>query len=814
MRKKLLNLLKAVGAVVALTALLTPGARALTGDFNSDNQVNVGDVSALYEAILSGTAGAEFDLNGDGNVNAGDISSLYDIILNGGDTVDELVDDTLPDWTVLVTWADTEATVKYAANLSGLLDVANTDAHVAVLQNSDIANEITYVLSGSSSNGSFYQDGSYKITLQLNGLNLTCVDSAAVNIQDGKRIAVELVEGTDNALADVSGGSGKGAMMVNGHTEFKGEGALTLTGNVKHAFWGDEYVELKKTVGTITVASAVKDGFSINQYFEMKGGTVNISNVGDDGIQTDLSGDDTDEHNGEVIISGGNLTIANSAATSKGINAASHVTISGGTIDIQTSGATEFNTKKLKLQASACISSDSTLTITGGTLTAKNIGVGGKGIKSDLALNIAGGNIEVTTTGASSFYTYDGVVYDQKPNAIGTDTELNISNGEITATVAGDAAKALKADLAINVTGGTVNATTSGNGVWDSVELKTKAASCLGSDGDINIDGGTLVLTSTGHGGKGISCDGTLTVNDGYITATTSGSAVVYNGSTLYNGNYSGNLDNIDSDYKSSAKGIKADSGLVINGGNLIVTSGTSEGIESKAEMTIAGGVIEVNSYDDCINSSSHMNIKGGKIFCNATNNDAIDSNGNLNISGGLIVAQGASGAECGIDANDEGGYHLYVTGGTIVGIGGSNISRPYNTSGYQPVLYYSGTISTNVTYTINDANGNNILAFTLDRSYSNSGGGGGWGWAPSLAPGGPGGGMGGGLGLIVSSPNIKTGTTYYLKSGQTASGEAWHNLIENATLSGTGTQVAYGTANSYYTQLQSNGSSGPGGGW
>ncbi len=41
---------------------------------------------------------------------------------------------------------------------------------------------------------------------------------------------------------------------------------------------------------TINVLSSVKDGISCNEYFLMESGTLNMSNLGDDGIQCDLDG--------------------------------------------------------------------------------------------------------------------------------------------------------------------------------------------------------------------------------------------------------------------------------------------------------------------------------------------------------------------------------------------------------------------------------------------------------------------------------------------------------------------------------------------
>jgi hypothetical protein len=51
-----------------------------------------------------------------------------------------------------------------------LSEVSVNGAHVAIVQRDDLASEITYTLSGTSANGSFYMDGSYKASLVLSDL--------------------------------------------------------------------------------------------------------------------------------------------------------------------------------------------------------------------------------------------------------------------------------------------------------------------------------------------------------------------------------------------------------------------------------------------------------------------------------------------------------------------------------------------------------------------------------------------------------------------------------------------------------------------
>jgi len=339
---------------------------------------------------------------------------------------------------------------------------------------------------------------------------------------------------------------------------------------------------------------------------------------------------------------------------------------------------------------------------------------------------------------------------------------ITVSGGSISVNVNATAAKGLKADGDILIGGGTIEVTVAGGGKWDADDVKTKAASCLSSDGIMTVDGGILNLTATGSGGKGISCDGDLTINDGNINVKTSGGLYVYLNGTEYP-DYTGNTDRIDSDSKSSPKGIKSDGNVTVNGGSINVTTTGygSEGIESKAVMTVNDGTLVINSYDDGLNSSGHMYLKGGDITVIATGNDAIDSNGNMYISGGTIRAFGASAPECGIDANEEEGYSVIFTGGTLLAVGGNN-SIPSSAESTQAYVSSSTSVTAGSTVTVSD--GTTVLAsFTVPENYNASAGG---GFRP--APGGnrP----GGGTSILVSCAGLSSGSSYTLTSGSSTS--------------------------------------------
>lgn len=499
------------------------------------------------------------------------------------------------DGTVVVKYSDKSATVYVAGDIARYIDAKTSGSHISITQSSDLDREITYNLSGTSSDGEFYLSGTYKATVELDGLeliNTTPVYSgAAIDIQNGKRIKVIVVDGTVNTLADAPAGSQKGCLNIKGHTEFAQSGIINVTGNVKHAIKSGEYVTLRNA--TLNIMSAVGDGISCNCYFLMESGSVSIKNTEDDGIQCDIDGN-----------------------TSTGITAGHEDEDSGN------------------------------IYISGGSIEIVAQGVAAKGIKCEGDMNISGGDITVRTTG---------------------------------------------------------------KGEWDSDDQETKAACCLSCDGNMNISAGCkLNLTSTGAGGKGMKCDGVLIVSGGDIDIKTSGGLYYNNGSTE-NTNYTGNTDNVNSDYYSSPKGIKAgvklqsgfnytySGGIEITGGTISVsTSGRNgEGIESKNYLNISGGHITVNSYDDAINSALDLTITDGYVYARSSNNDGIDANGNCYLKGGLVYAIGSRSPEVAIDANSEEGKKLYFTGGTLVAIGGlesgSSLSQScYSSSSWKSDTWYA----------------------------------------------------------------------------------------------------------------------------
>ena len=100
-----------------------------------------------------------------------------------------------------------------------------------------------FILSGESTEGSFTYNGTFKACIRLAGLSLKSTTGAALDIKCGKRIALELLEGTENYLEDAPDSLGqKAALYCKGHLEVSKGGSLTVKGNYTHAIKTKEYM--------------------------------------------------------------------------------------------------------------------------------------------------------------------------------------------------------------------------------------------------------------------------------------------------------------------------------------------------------------------------------------------------------------------------------------------------------------------------------------------------------------------------------------------------------------------------------------------
>ena len=351
-------------------------------------------------------------------------------------------------------------------------------------------------------------------------------------------------------------------------------------------------------------------------------------------------------------------------------------------------------------------------------------------------------------------------------------------------THSGLAGKGLSADGDVTINGGTLDLFTSGgnSATFTNADkvLDVAAADCLKADGTLRILGGTVRATSTGAAGDAISAEGAAIIgvagitNTPYVEAATRGARVYLSGS------------GDGADY-SNPKTFSAQGDVTVNGGTFRATTVNDggEGLESKGILTINGGDLEIQAYDDCLNAATNITVNGGRIYCYSTGNDAIDSNGTLTFNGGLIVSSGTTAPEEGFDCDQN---VFAIRGGTLVGTGGSSSSPTAANCTQRAVLYKAAGTSGTVVRVA--AGGADVLVYKLPRTYSGGGGG----------P--PGGGTTASMTMLFSLPALTNATYAIVTNAVVSGGTEFHGLYVGATVTGGTTSKTF-TASSMVTTVQ-----------
>lgn len=358
------------------------------------------------------------------------------------------VDDShVADNTVAVSYQGSAAQVTVAGNLARYLTVTAVGADVRVIADSTYTEEITYTLTGTSTDGSFYMDGDGKASFTLDNLSLASAKGGAITIDDGKKISVNFV-GT-NVLSDAVAGSQKACFYVNGHVNLMGTGTLAITGNCRHGYFSDEYTCLES--GQVTVTEAKGDGFHVNEYFQMNGGVLSIVSEGD-GIDVGAKKKGGD-NNGQLILCGGEVSVTATGEGSKALKADSTITMTGGTVNALTTGSAYYDAEANDIGGVSTLKTAGRFVMKDGSLTLTATGEGAKGINADEGVEIDGGELAVVATG--SLYEYDTL--DTKPHAVKTDGDIQVNGGKVFVAASSDG-RSLSTDYSLLVNGGTLMA--------------------------------------------------------------------------------------------------------------------------------------------------------------------------------------------------------------------------------------------------------------------------------------------------------------------------------------------------------------------
>lgn len=482
-------------------------AHGVSISYTSSNTA-VATVSAAGAITLAGAGSTQITAStpGDSKYAAESVSYMLTVVsatadepddasLTFGSTGDPTSDDDISTTTfkgrIVITYSETDdATV--TGDSYGYVTVAGN--HVTV--NNAKGELLIYELKGSSANGSFKVYGAKKQAIVLNGVSLTNPAGAALNNQNKKRTFIvvkgtnTLSDGASAAYAQVGEEDCKAVLFSEAQLIFSGGGLLTvnaLNAQAKSGIATDDYIRVMDAP-TIKVNAGASAGHGLR---------------GKDCVQ----------------LSNGTLVISTAAAMKKGITSDDYVLVEGGTHQVTVSGGVAYDDEDAEYTGSACVRADNYFAMTGGSLTVRNTGNGGKGIHAgsyDFNAEtheisdsyISGGTLSVTVTG-------------KEVNDV---SAKGMKIGWVTKSGTGDRAKVTANAGNLLISGGSVTVNAS-NG--EGLEVK----------GDLTFNGGQTYVSSTGD--DAINCQGELNVNDGYVYAYSSANdAMDSNGNTKLNGGY------------------------------------------------------------------------------------------------------------------------------------------------------------------------------------------------------------------------------------------------------------------------------------
>ena len=310
----------------------------------------------------------------------------------------------------------------------------------------------TYVLSGTLTDGQIVVRAGEadKVQLVLNGVDITCSDSAAIYALEADKVFLTLADGTENSLtnggtyAAIDENNIDAVIFAKTDLTLNGTGSLTVSAAAGHGIVCKD--DLVIAGGTCTI-DAASHGIEGKDSVRIAGGTLVIT-AGKDGIHAE---NDDDAEAGWLYILDGSLTIH---AGDDAIHSGSDVVIRGGSFDIP----------------SCCEGVEGrSVTIDGGTL---NI------VSSDDGINAAGSTDSSDFTAGGGDFAYNAAC------------SVVVSGGSITIMSQGDC---IDANGDITVNGGTLELTCGGNG-----------NTALDCNGAYTNNGGTVTTNDGSESGMGM----------------------------------------------------------------------------------------------------------------------------------------------------------------------------------------------------------------------------------------------------------------------------------------------------------------------
>jgi hypothetical protein len=293
----------------------------------------------------------------------------------------------------------------------------------------------TYYISGKLDDGQIVVRSEDKETVKLilYGVDITCLTSAPIYVYKAKKTVITLAEGTKNYVtdgdsyifADSESDEPNAAIFSKSDLTINGNGSLTVNANYNNGITSKD--ELKITGGNIVV-NAVNDGIRGRDCIAVKDGTITV-NAASDGMQ---SNNDEDSEKGYVAIEGGTLNIT---AGKDGIQAETRVVISGGNITVSSGGGSVNSSTKIGDSENPWGNRGM-----GNNSDSSNSSISAKGIKAGVDITITGGTIKINSSddsiNSNDSLTINGgnIILASGDDGVHSNSSLEIDGGDISIT--------------------------------------------------------------------------------------------------------------------------------------------------------------------------------------------------------------------------------------------------------------------------------------------------------------------------------------------------------------------------------------------
>lgn len=371
----------------------------------------------------------------------------------------------------------------------------------------------TYVVSGKLDNGQIIVDSQDEGTVRivLNGVEITCKDSAPIYVKSAGKAVVSLVEGTENTITDGTSytledettDEPNSALFSKDDLTINGAGKLTVNGNYNNGITSKD--DLKITGGTIVIKSA-DDGIMGKDMVAVKDGNITVT-AGGDGIK---STNDAEEGKGIVAIEGGTFNIT---STNDGIQAQTSVLVTAGDFIINSGGGSANAPARAEENMMGPWGGDNAEVQTTET---EEESQSAKAIKSSMDIAISGGTFKI----------------DSADDAIHSNNSVTIDDGDITITSGDDG---IHSDTVLTINDGKVNITKSYEGIESAtITVAGGDIHVVASDDGMNAGGGNDGSSVNGRPGENsfsVSGDYSLNINGGYLVVDSTGDGLDANGS-------------------------------------------------------------------------------------------------------------------------------------------------------------------------------------------------------------------------------------------------------------------------------------------